>query len=166
MIRRPPTSTLFPYTTLFRSRRPCAPRSAQRPRRRNGDRPRPGSPGTRAASAAWWSPHALRGPRCLTVLPVDGRHLALLVEGENLELDREVDLPERHAGRHADDGGREVEDRRHTGVDEAVGDLLRRPRRGGDDPDGDAAVGHDAGEVVEGGDREVADPRTDLGRVG
>src|SRR6266576_4853610 len=24
MIRRPPRSTLFPYTTLFRSRRPCA----------------------------------------------------------------------------------------------------------------------------------------------
>src|SRR4051812_49797710 len=26
MIRRPPRSTLFPYTTLFRSRRPAAPR--------------------------------------------------------------------------------------------------------------------------------------------
>src|SRR5215203_5906985 len=25
MIRRPPRSTLFPYTTLFRSRRPCRP---------------------------------------------------------------------------------------------------------------------------------------------
>src|SRR3712207_7820381 len=25
MIRRPPRSTLFPYTTLFRSRRPCPP---------------------------------------------------------------------------------------------------------------------------------------------
>src|SRR5436190_7523716 len=24
MIRRPPRSTLFPYTTLFRSRRPCS----------------------------------------------------------------------------------------------------------------------------------------------
>src|SRR5215216_7737718 len=30
MIRRPPRSTLFPYTTLFRSRRPPAPR-ARRP---------------------------------------------------------------------------------------------------------------------------------------
>src|SRR3989442_2763695 len=27
MIRRPPRSTLFPYTTLFRSKRPCAQRS-------------------------------------------------------------------------------------------------------------------------------------------
>src|SRR2546422_3878097 len=28
MIRRPPRSTLFPYTTLFRSRRPCGCRTA------------------------------------------------------------------------------------------------------------------------------------------
>src|SRR2546429_4600780 len=27
MIRRPPRSTLFPYTTLFRSRRPACPRA-------------------------------------------------------------------------------------------------------------------------------------------
>src|SRR3712207_7924953 len=36
MIRRPPRSTLFPYTTLFRSRRRHAPRAA---------RPRDGVPG-------------------------------------------------------------------------------------------------------------------------
>src|SRR5438094_7769789 len=30
-IRRPPRSTLFPYTTLFRSGRPACPRSAIRP---------------------------------------------------------------------------------------------------------------------------------------
>src|SRR5256885_4719056 len=40
MIRRPPRSTLFPYTTLFRSRRalrarPRAPPDPRRPRRRN-----------------------------------------------------------------------------------------------------------------------------------
>src|SRR5256885_3196806 len=34
MIRRPPRSTLFPYTTLFRSREQGLPR-----RRRHGDRP-------------------------------------------------------------------------------------------------------------------------------
>src|SRR6266496_2373188 len=32
MIRRPPRSTLFPYTTLFRSRRPRAPRRTGRVR--------------------------------------------------------------------------------------------------------------------------------------
>src|ERR1035438_1619759 len=30
MIRRPPRSTLFPYTTLFRSRRPCPAPQRQR----------------------------------------------------------------------------------------------------------------------------------------
>src|SRR2546429_5857612 len=35
MIRRPPRSTLFPYTTLFRSRRP---RRATRPAARGGGR--------------------------------------------------------------------------------------------------------------------------------
>src|SRR5574340_1297328 len=39
MIRRPPRSTLFPYTTLFRSRcRPC--RSARRAARRSARRPK------------------------------------------------------------------------------------------------------------------------------
>src|SRR2546430_12054075 len=32
MIRRPPRSTLFPYTTLFRSLRYCGPYSENRPR--------------------------------------------------------------------------------------------------------------------------------------
>src|SRR5258706_11138613 len=40
MIRRPPRSTLFPYTTLFRSCRPCAvSRSCDRESRRPGRRP-------------------------------------------------------------------------------------------------------------------------------
>src|SRR3712207_8086188 len=38
MIRRPPRSTLFPYTTLFRSRRRADP--AARPRRADHRRPR------------------------------------------------------------------------------------------------------------------------------
>src|SRR5688572_32516741 len=47
MIRRPPRSTLFPYTTLFRSRRArCGP--ATRRRRRCSPRPRPAA-GARAA---------------------------------------------------------------------------------------------------------------------
>src|SRR2546422_1781997 len=35
MIRRPPRSTLFPYTTLFRSRVPDRPEKLPVPRRRN-----------------------------------------------------------------------------------------------------------------------------------
>src|SRR6266511_6233467 len=40
MIRRPPRSTLFPYTTLFRSRRGVHPRLPDDPRRGPGDRDR------------------------------------------------------------------------------------------------------------------------------
>src|SRR6266508_6761139 len=43
MIRRPPRSTLFPYTTLFRPRRPAGPRPASL----GGEAP--GRPGRRAA---------------------------------------------------------------------------------------------------------------------
>src|SRR2546426_11149246 len=47
MIRRPPRSTLFPYTTLFRSHRPCRqvqPAAAHRRRAgRHGVLPRPAS---------------------------------------------------------------------------------------------------------------------------
>src|SRR2546427_13027812 len=37
MIRRPPRSTLFPYTTLFRSERGARPRLEVRARHRNGE---------------------------------------------------------------------------------------------------------------------------------
>src|SRR2546428_9661417 len=41
MIRRPPRSTLFPYTTLFRSHCESAPETAANPKpRRWGERPR------------------------------------------------------------------------------------------------------------------------------
>src|SRR5437588_3790248 len=42
MIRRPPISTLFPYTTLFRSR-PVGVRAGLLPRPRPDRQPRPGS---------------------------------------------------------------------------------------------------------------------------
>src|SRR5215203_7207031 len=46
MIRRPPRSTLFPYTTLFRPGRP----RLRHPRgRQGGGRPRPGPPADPAA---------------------------------------------------------------------------------------------------------------------
>src|SRR2546426_5969654 len=40
MIRRPPRSTLFPYTTLFRSYRALPPRVARPPAGRGDSRPR------------------------------------------------------------------------------------------------------------------------------
>src|SRR2546429_7134907 len=62
MIRRPPRSTLFPYTTLFRSRRPAHHR--RRHVRRGSTRiapapPRATSPRDRRAShRATWSPRS------------------------------------------------------------------------------------------------------------
>src|SRR5260370_40498400 len=41
MIRRPPRSTLFPYTTLFRSRNRLLPIAAELLKRRDGRRPLP-----------------------------------------------------------------------------------------------------------------------------
>src|SRR3989449_6762421 len=57
MIRRPPRSTLFPYTTLFRSPRPARPR---RRAARRGSRPR------RLRRQARGGPRDLRGPAPLS----------------------------------------------------------------------------------------------------
>src|SRR5260370_589161 len=67
MIRRPPRSTLFPYTTLFRSPSPAAPgRGAGAPRRsRRRARPPPPGPARRASGArcpGGRGPAAPRGP--------------------------------------------------------------------------------------------------------
>src|SRR3712207_7588187 len=53
MIRRPPRSTLFPYTTLFRSALEAHERDSISPRRsRTARRPRPGERGVRRSPAS------------------------------------------------------------------------------------------------------------------
>src|SRR2546430_11914441 len=52
MIRRPPRSTLFPYTTLFRSGPPEEPQIAARIDPAAGRRPRPGQARTGRAQGA------------------------------------------------------------------------------------------------------------------
>src|SRR3712207_7372971 len=61
MIRRPPRSTLFPYTTLFRSQRPAVgvDPAAHGPRRAR-HRACPPAPQRRAARQATASPHPAR----------------------------------------------------------------------------------------------------------
>src|SRR5437773_7542127 len=66
MLRRPPTSTLFPYTTLFRSRPragrgSAVPRSARRPSRRGSSAPgaRSGSPRSEEHTSELQSHHDL-----------------------------------------------------------------------------------------------------------
>src|SRR3712207_8878469 len=69
MIRRPPRSTLFPYTTLFRSRRPSSRRRSApfpTPAQRRRSRPHPASssahrrpptrPTVRDLEASWMPP--------------------------------------------------------------------------------------------------------------
>src|SRR3712207_7517265 len=56
MIRRPPRSTLFPYTTLFRSARHPLVRHPRRPRRviRRPDPPRQSTAGVRRVGEILW----------------------------------------------------------------------------------------------------------------
>src|SRR3712207_5644955 len=55
MIRRPPRSTLFPYTTLFRSGRCCSPTGTRTPAARSTTRPTSRTP----PGSRWsWSPGA------------------------------------------------------------------------------------------------------------
>src|SRR3712207_8921881 len=68
MIRRPPRSTLFPYTTLFRST--LAASSMERHDRKNAHfRPEEGR-GARAGSAN--TSHAARRPSTITFVPPSG----------------------------------------------------------------------------------------------
>ena len=61
---------------------------------------------------------------------------APLVEAEDLQLDREIDLADGHARGHREDDRGEVQDRRDPRRDQPVRRLLRGRRRRGDDTDG------------------------------
>src|SRR5439155_27222022 len=75
--------------------------------------------------------------------------LALLVVGQDLELDRQVDLADGHVVGNGDHRGGEVEDGGDAGGHHAVGHLLRVTGRDRDDADGDAPGGYVVGERVE-----------------
>ena len=95
-----------------------------------------------------------------------GDSLALLVEGEDLQLDGEVDLADVDAvgdGQHA---RREVEDAADAGGDEPVADVLGGGGRGGDDADGDAERRDHLLEAVQRLHDEPADLGADDRRVG
>src|SRR3712207_8229994 len=84
MIRRPPRSTLFPYTTLFRSGRPGALHADHDLRRLRPDRdtgvPAPAVP----AGAGRRAP----GPDPVRVAPAGGGLRARLPTGRDVERDR------------------------------------------------------------------------------
>ena len=127
--------------------------AARRRRPRPAGRGRAGSPGSPASPGASdpLIPAVARGRRRR------GGAAPQLVEGEDLQLDREVDLAHRDALGHREHRGREVEDRADAGGDEPVGDLLGDRRGRGEDADRDLALVDDAVEVVDRLDVEVAD---------
>src|SRR6476620_8068844 len=90
------------------------------------------------------------------------RAATLVVEGQDLQLDCEIDLAHRYLLRHRDHGRGEVENRRDSGRDHPRGHLLRRGRRRGDQPDGDVLVADQIGELVEVADVDVVDRRAHL----
>ena len=106
---------------------------------------------------------ATTSPRSIGLADGAGHRLALLVVGEDLQLDRQVDLAHVDALGHGDHGGGEVEDAGDTGSDQAVGDLLGHRGRGGDDGDRDAVLRDEVVEVV---DVLYADPAVGLTDAG
>src|SRR3712207_8110417 len=87
MIRRPPRSTLFPYTTLFRSARPASPLDRLTARDRHASRrDRRGRRGTTRAERA-----ALGGPGLRGAGVAGGRH------GRRREIGRSTRLNSSHA---------------------------------------------------------------------
>ena len=82
--------------------------------------------------------------------PLDSGRLALLVVGEDLQLDGQVDLAHVDPGGHGEHGRGEVEDAADAGGHHVVGDVLGRGGGGGDHADRDAVLVHDRLEVGEG----------------
>src|SRR2546426_4892184 len=98
MIRRPPRSTLFPYTTLFRSR------GRARSLHRNGGRPPPPRfPSLRRPAENRRRPGGRGRTDRRSSDPVDGGRAAL-VERYDLVMHGRLGLHARGPGRHARDG--------------------------------------------------------------
>ena len=89
----------------------------------------------------------------------------LPVEGEDLQLGRQVDLAHDDAVGHGEHGGGEVEHRAHPGGDQVVAGLLGTLGGGGDDADGQAVVGDERGQVAHRAHPLAGDPLADDVRV-
>src|SRR6266568_4687505 len=116
----------------------------------------PGSPEVLNARRRSWRSRRGRGP---------GRRPALRMEGEDLQLDRQVDLPHVYPFRHAQHERSEVEDARDASRDEPVADGLRGPGGGGDHADRDLVPGHHGLEFVDMPDGQPRDPAAHDSRV-
>ena len=77
------------------------------------------------------------------------------MEGENLQLDRQVDLPHVYSFRHAEHERSEVEDAGDARRDQPVADGLGRPGRSGDDADRDLVPLNDGFELIDVADGQL-----------
>ena len=102
----------------------------------------------------------------LTAPPPQRAVLAVLVEGQDLQLGGEVDLAHVDVRRHRQHDRREVQDAGDAGGDEPVADLLRHVGRDGQHGDRDVLARDDPFEVVDVCDDQPADRRADPRRVG
>src|SRR3712207_8526427 len=114
MIRRPPRSTLFPYTTLFRSFALLAIVSAQGWFSRD-----------QAGFAEPLLPAALLGLVTIILIPVQLLLVAFAMRGFNQGWNIEVPVPEEEVGEDLaekfDEGGRRIEHEDDSGEEEEGG---------------------------------------------
>src|SRR5258706_10755011 len=87
---------------------------------------------------------------------------ALLVIAEDLQLDGEVDLANLDGAWHGEHNRSEVQDAGDAGTHQAIGCVLRRAGRGGDDTDADALRLHDLRQFVDMTNAYSAEHRADL----
>src|SRR5256885_12772333 len=92
MIRRPPRSTLFPYTTLFRSRRPAP------PRRRGAER------GSRRSHRNGFLPADRKSTRLNSSHLVISYAVFCLKKKKNYDIDTRLSTRGMRCSPHADDG--------------------------------------------------------------
>src|ERR1041384_446460 len=93
------------------------------------------------------------------------RSLALLVEGQDLKLDRQVDLAQRYVVGNLQDRRREVQDRLHARGDKTIARVLRGGRGRRDHADRNLALFRDAIDVAKVFDHHVVDLLPDLGSI-
>src|SRR5258708_29878012 len=92
MIRRPPRSTLFPYTTLFRSpRNPAAARAPRSPAGRSARSAADREPGTGAARARCARPRSRSEEHTSELQSPDHLVCRLLLEKKKKRLDANYD---------------------------------------------------------------------------
>ena len=89
----------------------------------------------------------------------------MFVKGEYLQLDGEIDLSDVNPVGHCENARREVQNARHPGRDQPVGDGLRGMRRRRDHRDMDSVLGHHGLELVDASHDQTIDALAEPSRV-